>query len=66
MLMVDSGAPGAETVMKSARCLSMVDPGSSKVGSSEMVSPALKNVFSPLSELGNEMGIVFGEGEDRD
>ena len=64
--MVDSSAPGAETVMESALCLSVVDPGSDKVGSSDMVSPALKNAFSPLSELGNEMGTVFGEGEDRD
>ena len=64
--MVDSGAPGAETVMESARCLSVVDPNAGKVGSSDTVSPALKNVFSPSSELGNEMGTVFGEGEDQD
>nr|POF11697.1 hypothetical protein CFP56_73698 [Quercus suber] len=72
-LMVDSGAPGAVVVVHDSSKVG------STLMNMAMVSSALKNGsrshcrhqwvkhnrFSPLSELGNEMGTEFGEGEDR-
>ena len=71
--MEDSGAPGADIVDSDAGKV-----GSTSVNTAT-VSPALKNGsrshrrhqwvknnrFSPLSDLGNEMGTEFGEGEDQ-
>ena len=71
--MEDSGAPGADMVDSDAGKV-----GSTPV-STAMVSLALqngsqahrrhqwvkRNRFSPLFELGNELGTEFGEGEDR-
>ena len=72
--MEDSGAPGPDMVVSDAG-----NVGSSPT-STAMVSPALQNGsqahrrhqwvkqnhFSPLSDLGNDLGIEFGDGEDRD
>ena len=71
--MVVFGAPGAVVVVPDSGKV-----GSTSANTA-MVSPALKNGsrshrrhqwaknnrFSPLSDLGNEMGTKFGEGEDR-
>ena len=73
MLMVVFDAPGAVVVVPDSG-----EVGSTSVNTA-MVSPALKNGsrshrrhqwvknnrFSPLSDLGNEMGTEFGEGEDQ-
>ena len=72
--MEDSDAPGPDMVVFDAG-----NVGSSPA-STAMVSPALqngsqahrrhqwvkRNHFSPLSELGNDLGTEFGDGEDRD
>ena len=72
--MENSGAPGPDMVVSDAG-----NVGSSPA-STTMVSPALQNGsqahrrhqwvkqnrFSPLSELGNDLGTKFGEGEDPD
>ena len=71
--MEDSGAPGPDMVVFDAGKVG------STPASMAMVSPTLqngsqahrrhqwvkRNRFSPLSELGNELGTEFGEGEDR-
>ena len=65
-LMEASGALGAESGMESGHSLSVLDPDSDKVGSSDMLDQWVQhNHFSPLSKLGNEMGTEFGEGEDQ-